>query len=106
MERMSEEDMKKTVMGLATGDIFAGCMVHDPDLLSMVFMPIALGALTDIDLSDVGDIIADMKDAGPRAINGYPMFAQCRLVQKDDWDVIIERVAKTRAALEAAAGGG
>lgn len=99
--RMTEAEIKETVFGLVKGQIFCGQQAP-PELLSMVFMPLGLGGWGDIDVETVGEVIGDLKDAGPRAINGYPMFMSCRVVHRDDWSVIVARYEKARAALDAA----
>lgn len=44
--------------------------------------------------ADLGVIYAEMKDALPRGINGYPMFIKCGLLHREDWDTV--RVAVDR----------
>jgi hypothetical protein len=38
--------------------------------------------------SNLGVIYAYMRDAGPRSINGYPMFSACTLLHKADWEIV------------------
>ena len=99
--RMSEDDIKDTAEGLVKGRIFAASSAP-PELWTAVFPIIALGGLSDIDPTTVGDIIEDISKAGPRSVNGYPVFFSCRVVHKDDWAAILERAARAQEALDAA----
>lgn len=103
-ERLTEDEIKDTVRGLVTGRIYTGTMVP-PDMLSTVFMPIVMGALTDIDPDTVGNVIADISKAADMSINGYPVFFSCRIVHRDDWAVIAERAMNAAGVLERAVEG-
>lgn len=37
---------------------------------------------------NLGVIYAEMKDAGPRSINGYPIFWACSYLHKLDWEIV------------------
>ena len=100
--RMTEDEIRSTVEGLVKGRIFTGTQVP-PDMLHLVFMP--LGLAKDVDWDSLGNVIEDIDKAGPRGINGYPMFMSCRLVHKDDWAVIGERALAVQAAMDSALGG-
>lgn len=46
---------------------------------------------------DVGVLVGDYKDAGPRSINGYPMFMSMRIWSKSDWTRIRDAVIREQA---------
>lgn len=102
--RMTESEITELVTGLAQGRIYTGSQVPS-DLLSMVFMPLALGGLEDIDVNTLGNVVEDIGKAGELSVNGYPIFMSCRLVHKDDWEIISERALKAHEALMDAATG-
>ena len=59
----------------------------------MIFMPLALGVLSEMDKEEVKDIglIYEYNDqAGPRGINGYPMFMSCRYLSKKDTNTMFD----------------
>jgi len=101
---MTEEQIKHTVRGLLARRIVTATMVP-ADMIGMVFMTIGLGGLGDIDLDTVGNIIEDLDKACERSINGYPVFMSCRVVHRDDWAVITERVVNAEAVLDRAVEG-
>lgn len=43
---------------------------------------------------DLGVLYAYMKDAGPRAVNGYPVFFSCSYLHKKDWELVRNGIAK------------
>jgi hypothetical protein len=38
--------------------------------------------------ADVGIVYEYYDKAGPRGINGYPMFTSCRILHREDWDIV------------------
>ena len=72
-------------------------MIRDTNLVSMIFMPIALGGFADMskeDADDVGMIYEYMDKAGPRGVNGYPIFWSCHILGKKDKKIVMEMVQK------------
>jgi hypothetical protein len=54
-------------------------------------------------LSDLGVIYEEIRLAGPRGINGYPIFTSMRLLSRSDWDrarPIIQKEMERRSTLE------
>lgn len=88
MPRYSDERLREFVLGVCDGRIFTSVQVKDPNLLGMVFMVIALGGLSDLtkaEVEDVGCIWEWMDKAGPRSINGLPIFTSCHIMGKADF---------------------
>ena len=85
--RMSDDELRKFVLGLCDGSLFT--MFDCPQIMiPMVFMPIALGAFAGYvaeDMAEVGCVYEYYSEAGPRSINGLPVFASFKLVHIDDW---------------------
>ena len=103
--RMTEDEIKAMAMEFVKGRLF--CATHIPPeqqaaMVPAVFMPLMLGGLDDIDVETIGNIVENMDAAGPRCVNGYPMFLSMRLVHKDDWDAVYELAVKAQGALDAA----
>ncbi len=73
-------------------------------LLPMIFMPLMF--IDEITrktwLRDkVAHFYAPMKDAGPRAINGYPMFMSMGILNQSDAERIIAKLDAIQKAMEA-----
>jgi hypothetical protein len=43
---------------------------------------------------ELGVLYAYMDKAGPRAINGYPMFFEFAMLHKSDWDIVRESITR------------
>ena len=98
LPRMSDDALRKLILDFVDGRIFTS--VHIPSnqmqsMLSMVFMPLALGALHKVhpdSLANIGLIYEYLDQAAPRSINGMPIFFSCRMVHKDDWQRAIPAI--------------
>lgn len=86
--KVSDEKLREFVLGVLEGSLYTSDQVRDRNLLSMVFLPLALGALNgwrEDQLKEIGVLYAPMSAALPRSINGYPIFGEFCLLNKDDW---------------------
>lgn len=45
-------------------------------------------------MRDFGTIVGDMADAGPRAINGYPILSAFRFIRRDEWAKVYDAVTR------------
>lgn len=99
---LTDKEKRDFVFGFISGRYFSASQVDDTSLLPMIFMPLGFGALADWDVESIGTIVGDMEKAGPRGINGYPMFMSFEVIGVEDWRDIGERVEKTLAAMNEA----
>lgn len=86
--RKSEEELREFVIDFLAGRIFTSAHMTNSASLGLVFMPLALGALSDWpdeDWADIGIIYEYLDKAGPRSINGMPSFFSLRIMHRDDW---------------------
>lgn len=88
--RQSAEQLAKTVRLFADNLVFSSAHMHEGELrhLQLVFMPIMFGALDGVDKGSIGVIYEELNQAGPRCLNGMPMFFSCYLLHKDDWTIV------------------
>ncbi len=91
LERLPEEDVRKFVLDFLAGQIFTSAQVRggDPTILGMVFMPVFFGTFSAYNpqsLEDIGILWEYMDRAGPRSINGYPIFTSMRVMHRLDWE--------------------
>jgi hypothetical protein len=95
IESMSEDDLRKFVDGAVSGRLFTSAQVADGRLMQSVFMPIFFGVFadwTEEEVKEVGVIWEWMDQAGPRSINGMPMFMSMRLMNKEDWKRALDAI--------------
>lgn len=86
--RPSVDELKEVARGLHAGQIFTDRHVANPQSdMTMVFMPLALGALSECskeDVEQIGMIYEWIDKAGPRSVNGMPCFMSFKLLHRDD----------------------
>lgn len=87
---LSEEKVLEVARGMLTNIIFSSDSIR-PDqrkqLMHLVFMPTAFLSKEDIDKmreEDITMFYEFMDKAGPRAINGLPMFTSMHMVSRAD----------------------
>ncbi len=108
LDRMPEDDLRKFVDDFVSGRIFTSAHIRteQASLLPMIFMPLALGAFSKVNpdsLSQIGCLYEYYDKAGPRSINGFPMFFSFHLLHVDDWErakAAIEKEEERRKGIE------
>lgn len=84
----TDEELRTFVLDFIGGQIF--CMQHVPseemDLVKSIFMVIAMGGLQGVEPASIGTIYEYLAEAGPRQINGYPIFMSCKMLNREDWE--------------------
>lgn len=83
------EEVKQVVMDSVEGKVFTSMHVRECDIsmIPFIFVPISLGAFarwSDAEVDNLGLIYQYLSKAGPRSINGYPMFFDCELLSMAD----------------------
>lgn len=90
LPQLSDEEIKNLALGIFRNEIFTDRHVGERDLqlLSTIFMPLGfMDRKQKLDLqrkSRPGIFYASMANAGPRAINGYPMFFEVGMASTED----------------------
>ena len=84
-DAMTTEELKQIAIDIYHGKIFTDRHIRTeektPSLLGMIFMPILFW---DAPPPDIDMLFEYLDKAGPRAINGYPMFDSCRYLNESD----------------------
>lgn len=88
LPRLSDDELREFIDAFISGRIFTSNHIPEGngDLIAMVFMPIAFGAVTKETAEEVALVYEYLDKAGPRSINGMPIFFSCRLLHKKDWE--------------------
>jgi len=103
---LSEKELSQLAKDIATNLVFTSDHVRREEwdnILGMVFMPIALGAFSDMTeeaKKDIGMVYEYYDKAGPRSINGYPIFFSFRILNVKDRLIVWEKHEKIRQVLE------
>ena len=99
----SPEALSKLAKDIAMNLVFTDRHIRNDRDLGMVFMPLILGAFadaTDEYKNDIGLIYEYYDKAGPRSINGYPIFFSLAFVSKKDAKIVWEKVEKIQKIME------
>lgn len=88
--RLLEEELIKFIDDFSNGLIFTSNQVKDTSSLSMVFMPLMMYKFSESQINDIGIIYAYLHTAGPRYINGYPIFMSASFLHKEDWAIAVK----------------
>lgn len=99
--RRSDEEIKKLAIDILGGGIFTSWMIRkgDENLVTTIFMPLIF--LDDIERKrmvrdGVVHFYNHYSSAGPRAINGYPIFESLYTLDRED----VERIVKKMKQIE------
>jgi hypothetical protein len=84
---MPDEELRKLAVDYVENKIFTSTQIREEDLLPTIFMPVLFGLFsgwTKEELKEVGFLYEYLTEAGPRAVNGYPIFFSCRVINRND----------------------
>ena len=87
---MTEEMMRQLAADIEDGKVFGSWSLRECDghLVTSIFMPIVFMSSEQRDEfkeKDVAHFYEYLDKAGPRSINGYPMFPSMAYINKKDW---------------------
>lgn len=88
VHRMEDDDLKKFVRDYVEGRIFTSADLKSAEDAKLVFMPVLFMKWEDIPkevVNEIGIFWEYLSEAGPRAVNGNPMFMSMRIMWKEDW---------------------
>lgn len=103
---LDEAELKELAIACVNGHVFGSWMVpeNDTHLLPSIFMVLVF--LEDIERKKmkrdgVVHVYEWMKEAGPRSINGYPIFMSARFLNQEDSTRLSAKMKQVREALDA-----
>lgn len=100
----TDDELKTLALDIIGGRIFGTWMMAkgSEHLISTVFMPLMFSGETTIEQFKTDEVVhfyEHMNEAGPRGINGYPMFMSAHGLTKADWSVLVPMLTKMQTAL-------
>jgi hypothetical protein len=103
---LSEERLKQLAIDSLNGQVFGTWMIpeQDANLISSIFMVVAL--MDDISRKElrrdgIVHLYEEWAKAGPRSINGYPMFMSAGMLNADDCVRLQKKITQVKEALDA-----
>jgi hypothetical protein len=103
--RLTEAEVKQLALGVMHGQVFGTWDVpkHDEQLIPSIFMVLSLMgdiARKELRRDGVVHLFEEVSKARPQAINGYPIFMSCRMLNAEDNDRLKNKIAQIEKALE------
>ena len=86
-QKMSDAKLKQIAQDLYSGKIFCNRQIRRQEDIGMVFMPLLLMSDQDfwvMQKNPPGLVYEYMHKAGPRSINGYPVFMSCYILSQEN----------------------
>ncbi len=90
------QELKQLALDYVENKIFGSWDIpktEKSNIIGMVFLPIMFIEKKDIP-KGLCHVYAYLKDAGPRSINGYPIFWSCSFLNKKEFQEFIQHVNK------------
>lgn len=81
--QLTDEQLRQLCIDIYGGLVFTDRHCHSAQEVGMVFMPIGLGGLNPEDEPEM--IYEYMDKAGPRSVNGMPMFMSANVMNRADF---------------------
>jgi len=87
---MDDKEKKALAVDIVEGKVFGTWSMgeEENDLIPRIFMPLALAekkVLKSMTDDKIAQIYEYMEKAGPRSINGFPIFFSMHMINEDDW---------------------
>lgn len=96
--RLTPEAVVDLARDIVTNRVYLSTGQEGVDL-QLIFMPLAFMGMEPDAAENIGAIYEYIDKAGPRAINGLPMFFSCRFVHADDMEALRTEVTRMSDAL-------
>ncbi len=100
---MSEKELKQLAIDIVEGKVFGSWNITDADMLPMVFMVITFmdfDKIQELQDDDIWHFYEYLDKAGPRSINGMPIFFSAHTITKDDWKKVIPLIKEFQSKKE------
>jgi hypothetical protein len=107
IQNRPEEELKALAKLVVLGEVFTSQQVRpeDSNLLQVIFLPVMFMEYPSEEIAswsreNWGIIYADMKDASPTAINGYPSgFSRVVILNKNDSIKLMQSIQEVHKVL-------
>ena len=108
IQQLDDKKLKQLAQDLLAGRIFTDRHMNDGTMAQMVFMPISFfdekqmaKFKADIDSGKIFMIYEYVEKAGPRTVNGMPIFMSYRSLNKEQFEKVMDYFNKIKAAIDA-----
>lgn len=98
--RMDNKALAQFVMDFLDNKLFSSVHIRDydlPHMMGSIFMVLLLGGLSNFpqsEMENIGLIYEYYDKRCPLGVNGYPTFASCHIMHKEDWAKALKMIEK------------
>lgn len=99
----TDEELKQIALDIIKGNIFGSHCLSDLTDAPSVFMALNFLSKEDLDGMQKANIIffyEYLDKAGPRSVNGMPMFYSCNMLNLEDYNKLAEYSEAFRKAID------
>jgi len=96
-KRMTAQAKAEFFDAFCNGQIFTDRHCVDPRYVGVVFLPLGMCTpMPDSYAAKVGVVWQHLSKAGPRAVEGMPMFDSIEIMHREDWDELRAKIQEER----------
>lgn len=102
LPKHTDDELREIAVGINSGTIFTDRHIK-PEEASMIFMPLLFMTnkqRAELKKDKPGLFFQHLSEAGPRAINGYPMFTSMHVLNQEETKRVFDMVAKLREVVK------
>lgn len=99
----TDDEIKQLALDVLGNVVFTSDHVRSPEEVTMVFMILPLmlpEQIEELAQNKISLFYEAYKKAGPKGINGYPMFFSCNMLNDTDHKRLREKLVAIRSAME------
>lgn len=96
----TDTELKQFAIDLFDGKIFTDRHLPDGLAAHMVFMPLVFTEISQAEIEQVGLVFEYFSEAGPRSVNGCPIFFSMRFLNREQLDKLVGFYDKYKALKE------
>lgn len=100
MKENDTKDLKQIAKDMYAGKIFCDRQISNAKDIPMVFMPIMFMKKEELEKQDIYFIYEYLSEAGPRSINGMPMFTSCYFLNKENFEKMMGYYEAVKIAMD------
>ncbi len=104
LKKLTDDEVNTLAEEIYRGRVFTSGHIRQEDqmMLPSIFIPLIFAGekLKEVLLKDApGMIYEHLSEAGPRSINGYPVFFSMHIISHEDAKTVLEKVKRIKESV-------
>ena len=102
---MRRTELKRLAVDIVEGKVFGTWNIpsEDRNLVPLIFVPLCFideKQFRKLKSRKVAHVYEYLYKAGPRSVNGYPIFFSCRFLTRKDWKKVVRYIRRYKRMRE------